>query len=295
MKRLKGFTLVELIVVMAIMTILMAAIMNMMKPIRSTYVDSTLYEAQRNTQTGITQYLAESTRYAAAMGIYTKGESATYSIGGSNVSRTATDVAAAAKYFLDDVSGLTAANLVADPAKKTAAVAAANTLRKDLEKHVQIITINEVDDKFTYNNKKFHGRLLRRKGTAAVTANAEVPGSSECRIALGDAYYGTSDYSIKVDFDNTAGSRAVKYTVSSVPHSTLMPDTVVSTESFVPLGNLDIDVSFCEMRAAKLGISSENISLMGVGTPYSDALMYDGSSQTVGNVTYIIFITPYEM
>lgn len=295
MKRFKGFTLVELIVVMAIMTILMAAIMNMMKPIRSTYVDSTLYEAQRNTQTGIAQYLSESTRYAAAMGIYTKGESATYTFGTSNVNRNVTDVAAAAEYFLDDASGLTTANLISDASKRSAAVAAANTLRSDLEQHVQIITINEVDDNFTYNNKDYYGRLLRKKGTSAVTANAEVQGTSECRLALGNAYYGESDYSIKVDFDDTAGNRSVKYTVSSVPHSTLMPNTVVSTESFVPLANLDIDTSFCEMRAAKLGISSENISLMGIGSPYSDSLMYDGNSQTVGNVTYIIFITPYEM
>ncbi|MGN0587262.1 MAG: type II secretion system protein [Oscillospiraceae bacterium] len=295
MKRFKGFTLVELIIVMAILTILMAAIMNMMKPIRSTYIDSTLYESQRNTQTGMSQYLAESTRYAAAFGIYSKGESASYTFGTSTVNRSVTDVASAAKYFLDDASGLTAANLISDPSKKAAAITAANTLRSDLEQHLQIITINEVDNKFTYNNKAYYGRLLRRKGTAAVTSNAEVPGTSECRIALGEAYYGESDYSIKVNFDATAGSRSVTYTVSSVPHSALMPDTVVSTESFVPLANLDIDTSFCEMRAAKLGITSDNISLMSIGTPYVDSLMYNGSSQTVGNVTYIIFITPYDM
>lgn len=295
MKKLKGFTLVELIIVMAILAILMAAIMNMMKPIRRTYVDSTLYEAQRNTQTGIAQYLSESTRYAAAFGIYSKGGSASYTIGTSNVNRTITDVASAASYFLDDASGLTTANLITDPSKRASAVAAANTLRSDLEQHIQIITINEVDDNFTYNNKDYYGRLLRKKGTSAVTSNAEVQGTSECRLALGSAYYGESDYSIKVDFNDAAGSRSVQYTVSSVPHSTLMPNTVVSTESYVPLANLDISTSFCEMRAAKLGITSENISLMGIGTPYVDSLTYNGNSQTVGNVTYIIFILPYEM
>ena len=51
--KFKGFTLVELILVMAIMSILMLAIMNMFKPIREIYVDSTQYEAQRTAQNGV--------------------------------------------------------------------------------------------------------------------------------------------------------------------------------------------------------------------------------------------------
>ena len=69
-KLIKGFTLIELIVVMAVMSILMVGIMQMMKPIRNTYVDATYYEAQRNTQSGIVTYITESTRYATKMGIY---------------------------------------------------------------------------------------------------------------------------------------------------------------------------------------------------------------------------------
>ena len=77
MKKIKGFTLIELIIVMAIMTILMAAIMQMMKPIRSTYLDSTFYESQRNTQNGMVQYLTESLRYATNLGIYNQNAGAT--------------------------------------------------------------------------------------------------------------------------------------------------------------------------------------------------------------------------
>lgn len=72
MKKTKGFTLIELIIVMAILTILMAAIMQMFKPIRETYVDATLYENQRTVQNGVIQYISESVRYATDMGIYTK-------------------------------------------------------------------------------------------------------------------------------------------------------------------------------------------------------------------------------
>ncbi|MGN0552773.1 MAG: type II secretion system protein [Oscillospiraceae bacterium] len=69
-KLLKGFTLIELIIVMAILSILMVGIMQMMKPIRATYVDSTYYEAQRNTQSGIVTYISESVRYATKIGVY---------------------------------------------------------------------------------------------------------------------------------------------------------------------------------------------------------------------------------
>ena len=52
-----------LIIVMAILTMLMAAIMQMFKPIRETYVDATLYENQRTVQNGVIQYISESVRY----------------------------------------------------------------------------------------------------------------------------------------------------------------------------------------------------------------------------------------
>lgn len=72
-KQFKGFTLIELIIVMAVMSILMVGIMQMVKPIRNTYVDATYYESQRNTQNGIATYIGESLRYATNMGIYTEG------------------------------------------------------------------------------------------------------------------------------------------------------------------------------------------------------------------------------
>ena len=53
--QLKGFTLVELIVVMAIMAIFMVAVAMMWQPIRDVYVDSTLYETRRTAQYGVSQ------------------------------------------------------------------------------------------------------------------------------------------------------------------------------------------------------------------------------------------------
>ena len=83
MRKLKGFTLLELIIVMAILTILMAAIMQMFKPIRETYVDATLYESQRAAQNGIITYIGESVRYSTDLAIYPKDKLSKQSITGA--------------------------------------------------------------------------------------------------------------------------------------------------------------------------------------------------------------------
>lgn len=133
MKRFKGFTLVELIIVMAIMTILMAALMQMMKPIRATYVDSTYYEAQRNTQNGIVQYITESVRYATNLGVYNETET-----GINNIN--------------DAIAEFKASTGVTDESK------------------MNIITINN-STAYTYNNKSdLYGRLVRSKDVAASTS-----------------------------------------------------------------------------------------------------------------------------
>lgn len=131
-KIIKGFTLVELIVVMAIMTILMAALMQMMKPIRATYVDSTYYEAQRNTQSGMVQYLTESLRYATNMGIYTED--------GSSISNES-----------DALTEFEAMSGVTDKSK------------------IHIITIDNKKP-YTFNNSTLYGRLVRSKDVASGTS-----------------------------------------------------------------------------------------------------------------------------
>ncbi|MGN1416597.1 MAG: type II secretion system protein, partial [Oscillospiraceae bacterium] len=69
-RKFKAFTLIELIVVMAIMSILMVALMNFYKPIRETYVDSSMIEDMRTTQDGILEYLAENVKYAEKLMIF---------------------------------------------------------------------------------------------------------------------------------------------------------------------------------------------------------------------------------
>ena len=220
MKKIKGFTLIELIIVMAIMAILMSALMQLMKPIRTTYVDSTLYEAQRNTQTGIGQYLCETLRYASDVGIYSASD--------ANV----TDSVSAAKLFLEEITGNPYASMTADD--------------KELENRLEIITIDQSQGTYTYGGRDYTGRIVRRKvkdktGATAqtVSSNDEVAGSATGRLALGEAYYGSSDYTIDISPDTA--SNTIKFTVSSAPYSSLKQQTVVvSSETTVAMRNVGI-------------------------------------------------------
>lgn len=203
-KNLKGFTLMELITVMAILVILMAAIMNMFKPIRETYVDATLYETQRTSQNGVVQYITESVRYSTDLGMYTKDKV-------SNVSG-AVDKFIVAYLKANGVNDTDAA----DTSKYT-------TTRDELKKNAEVIIIDNISN-YTYNNGTYHGRILRRKIDGnAITNDAEDPTKKDkCRLALGAAYYGESDYTIsfKVKQDSTNGnkgdaSEGIKVTVAS--------------------------------------------------------------------------------
>lgn len=160
-KVLKGFTLIELIIVMAIFTILMAAIMQMFKPIRETYVDSTLYENQRTAQSGIIQYINESLRYATDLGIYND----------ISINNAVTEFA---KAYCNK-------NPSAD--------------QTTVEKNAEVIIIDNTNGAYSGHT----GRVLRRKASnIGSTPNESVGTSGGCRIALGAAYYGNNDYAIKV-------------------------------------------------------------------------------------------------
>lgn len=120
-KHLKGLTLIELVIVMAIIGIIVMGILNFFKPIRQVFVDSTVYEQQRTVQTGIAEYITESTRYCNNMGIYSKSQVA---------NRTG-----AINAFCS-LTGLSAT-----------------------DKRIHVITINNTSS-YTYKNKTYTGRIL---------------------------------------------------------------------------------------------------------------------------------------
>jgi len=66
-KKLKAFTLVELIIVIVIMGILMTGIVQLFKPLRTTYSQATLHESVRTTHNGIIKYISETLKYSKAV------------------------------------------------------------------------------------------------------------------------------------------------------------------------------------------------------------------------------------
>ena len=194
MKKFKGFTLVELIIVMAILVILMASIMSMMKPIRATYLDSTYYEAQRNTQSGIVKYITESTRYATNLGIYTEGTGGiTTAVGAITEFKTATGLT-------DDST-------------------------------INVITIDN-KTAYTYNGSDFYGRIIRSKpapASGSFTNNVAKASTTEGRLALGSAYYGAQTYSINFIPNDVTTPTGVKLSVASILPSSLVDNKNVTT------------------------------------------------------------------
>ncbi len=181
-KSLKAFTLVELIIVMLIMGILMTALINMMKPIRSTYLDATLYETQRTTQSGIVRYITENLRYAKSVGVYTTGASTSVINAGGTTSSL-------------NFNG-NAEDAVIEFKKKTGITD---------DRKIKVITIDNRNP-YTFANRTFYGRLLVSRPVTTTTSdttstkiqNADVlgTGAGYARLALGSAYYGNSSYSI---------------------------------------------------------------------------------------------------
>lgn len=308
--KLKGFTLVELIVVMVIIGILMAAVMTMFKPIRATYVDSTLNETQRTSQNGIIQYVTESVRFANDMGIYTKGSTYSRAIGknydGTNKASANWAASISIGSAKDAVDALAdayiASNIYKIPAGKRADVTTA------IEKYAQVIVIDNSD--VTYNGKKCYGRVYRRKVDMDPATATAITSSSEnsFRLALGAAYYGENNYSIGIEIpliDVTDGGVTVKK-----PDSGLIDMVVASTNN----GKRDLSKigNATTLSAIKTegGVTCRNLTTensIGVGTAgvfdisvfgslqtnYKNSQDYRTGSTAKGTKTYIVFLDQY--
>ena len=250
-KFLKGFTLVELIVVMALMAILMAAMMQLFRPIRATFVDSTAYESQRTVQNGMVRYITESIRYATDMGFY---------------SSSVTDA-------VDKFSTKYISTYNIDSSKETA-------VKNAIKENAEIIII---DRKETYSSgvdgNTYKGRILRRKFASGASLS-DVAGSAGCRLALGNAYYGASDYSITFSGAPDSGNitDGIEVTVSSVMHDSLGGNSTVSNKG----------------TALCLNLISGGLNLNGnAGVHSTNAGFFDKDNYTGltdGQKLYIVFL-----
>lgn len=301
--KLKGFTLVELVVVMALMSILMVAIMNMFKPIRDTYVDSTQYEAQRTVQNGIVQYITESVRFATDMGIYTSDK--------------VSNVSTAVEKFADEY--ITKNSLTGDDATRA---------KEAIQRSAEVMVIDNSDHE--YGGKDWYGRILRRKfkATTSGISNAAYPYKTEkitndaedvsktdyCRMALGAAYYGENNYSISLDITDkakgmlgvsVASTRNNKKDISNKGKETTMTGTVGGTSSGqVTRGSIlcrnlagasDKGVATAGIYDARNTVLGDTDSLCSVTkttitTVTPNKNIYTVDSTTKGQKTYIVFI-----
>lgn len=190
LKKLKGFTLVELIVVMAILVSLLTSILQLMEPVKEAYRDSTIYEQQRTVENSIISYIAESTRYAKAISIIDEGVSIDTDNDGSG-DINPNNLNAAAMYFINK-NGLKVADY----------------------KDIEVIVIDR-KTKFQYKGKDVQGRLVRIRGLGtaslsvpswgATVTEADLAGTNwttkKCYMAMGPDYYGDMSYDILLPSD----------------------------------------------------------------------------------------------
>lgn len=277
--KLKGFTLVELIVVMALMSILMLAIMKMFQPIRDTYVDSTQYEAQRTVQNGVIQYITESVRFSTDMGIYNDGI--------TSASNAADEFAKA--YCIDKGITDSSGNAVA-PYDDSGDL---DNIKNEIIKYAEIIIIDNSTE-HQYASKKYTGRLIRRKGVGTATSVASDPAltfspSDDWRIALGEPYYGSNTYSINITVKDDDGN--------GVSDDGMLNVSVQSTRN----GKRDISNASKETNitnnVTRGGVLCRNLASGDSGVTKQgifDVSKYDspstGSSATAGKKTYIVFL-----
>lgn len=185
LKHLKGFTLIELVVVMAILVSLLTAILQLMEPVQEAYRDSTIYEQQRTVENGIISYIAESTRYAKAISIIDEGVGIdTNNDGSADIHPN--NLTAAANYFINK-----------------------NNLEVSDYKNIEVIVIDR-STKFQYKGKDVQGRLVRMRGLGttslsvpswgATVSEADLAGTSwntkACYMAMGSDYYGDMSFNI---------------------------------------------------------------------------------------------------
>ena len=304
MKKIKGFTLVELIIVMAILAILMTAIMQMFKPIRQTYVDATLYENQRTVQNGMIQYVSESMRYATNLGLYTSDKKSTV--------KDAVDAFADAYIAANNIVDIPA---VVGPSPEPAKPNATNT-KEAIERCAEVIIIDN-KTAYSYNHVNgWRGRILRRKfipdtsysvGTdptykkyKAITNDAEDPDKAEaCRMALGEAYYGDRSYTMaffcgdptKVNFQTKSlltgetweAKDGIGLTVSS--YSKLGGGAIVTEKGANVKTEGDV---MCKNLA---GASDHGISKAGI---FDIADFNPTASTGMGTKVYIVYLNPGE-
>lgn len=325
MKKIKAFTLIELIIVMAILAILMSALMNFYKPIRETYVDSTMIENMRTTQDGILEYLTENVRYAEYMMIFDEGAKYGYSYdytdayapSGKSTKTGTVDIKSAKDAY---EAFCIKYNFIKDD----------NTASPDETKYektlkdVHVIVLNRADGyditgiHTGTNSTGYAGRIItniidgtnftaKEFGNSFGNRTVSSTSTGNSYMALGGAYYGESDYAIYIDKDSSWDSDG-KYKGSL----TFCVQNALANEGGIIKNGKTYGGSTVTERGGEVTLTSQKAALT---KNLSEIDYYTGSNKKIGDTgapnpagsvtktgnitsgstnTYIVFIEPDE-
>lgn len=188
MKKVKAFTLIELIVVMAILVGVLTAILQLMQPVTEAFNDSTEYERQRTVENGIITYITESVRYANKLSICDEGVTTSpydYVAPGGSVSSKTKQINSetdAVTYFCEK-----------------------NKIDMSDDDEMEKIQVIRIDRSTNYDGNR--GRLIRRNGWESAKtsfsgnmSNAVVKAydTKELYMAMGPDYYNGKNYTIVI-------------------------------------------------------------------------------------------------
>lgn len=176
-KKLKGFTLIELIIVMAITTIILLMVATIAKPISTLFNDSNEFDTQRTVAEEMNTYVCENLRYANVVHIYKDYKQLPTQVF-DPVTLTWNDV----NDYFKGKAGIT----IGDPAQ---------------EARYNLIVINNSDrDPDVLGTADYFGRIIRTKGWGITPYTA-----------MGPNFYGKSNFR----FDLSGTVNADKITITT--------------------------------------------------------------------------------
>jgi prepilin-type N-terminal cleavage/methylation domain-containing protein len=226
-KTLKAFTLVELIIVMLIMTILLAGILQLFKPVRSAYQDAAYLENKRTVCNAISKYMTESLRYAQFVGTYTSTDLGFSAPAAGSISDNVANLNAGAR--------LAANELIATIDTDMALYALDDDKLDKIAPYMQVICIDYTP--VIYNNQSFTGRIYRFNFESSyndLTNSYALPTNSH--MSFGADYYGANTYGISATISgkmiNVAASTLGLFN-SNLDFDNTTADVVTATNSMV--------------------------------------------------------------
>lgn len=279
MKKLKGFTLIEMIVVMAIFTGVLTAILQLMDPVTAAFNDSTVYESQRTVENGIISYITENVRYANKVTVCDQNvTTSNYMYNGSPKSMTISDEAKAVQYFCEK-----------------------NNIDMSKSEEMEKIQVIRIDRSTSYDGS--FGRLIRRNGWNPSKSSfsgsmsesvVNTYDTKELYMAMGSAYYNHQSYIITIP---NLKSKYIHYDALGEP----IPDSDdnVDNSTQLPKG-FDVVVSTYNSGKSISTQTQGSVTLMNYRIKVCD-IDYQTSSEeyfgdpkgSSGNLdTYIVFTRP---